>query len=145
MFTVNPERRVKFNHVHDDGKEKIEFSVTFDFVIAEDVDYGELRDKLKDKQPIDIIDPETNEPLVDPKTKEPIATAGMMNAYLYTLRTSLVEWTGIKNPDGEDLAFKDTDGNLIVAHQKAVFEAIRMIPDLFEKIQSAYLGHKGKN
>jgi len=148
-FTVNPNRRVKFNAVYKDESgdetQNIEYSVTFDFIIAEDVDYGELRSKLEDKTPVEIIDPKTNKPQIDPKTEKPIETAGMMNAYLYTLRTSLVACSGIEDPDGNEITIKDDDGNIIEANQKAVFEAIRMDSELFDRIQTAYLGTKGKN
>ena len=149
MFKVNPVRRIKFPAVHDDGLGKddsvIEYSVTFDFVIAEDLDYGKLRGVLEDKTPITIIDPKTNEPVIDPKTKEPIETAGMLNGFYFALRTSLVEWDGIVDTDGNPLPFKDEGGKIIEANQKAVFEAIRVDKDLFEKILLAYSGHKSKN
>ena len=149
-FIVNPKRRIKFYHtvkeedVNGNPKEPIEFSVTFDFVIAEDLDYGELRTKLDDKAPIEIIDPKTEKPMVDPKTGETIDTKGAMNAYLYTLRVSLIDCEGIDDPDGNVLEIIK-DGKIIQDNQKAIFEAITKISDLWEKIQTAYVGHKGKN
>lgn len=148
-FVVNPQRKKTFHAKHDDGLGKddsiIEYSVTFDFVIAEDVDYGELRDLLADKSEIEILD-DSGKPMKDPKTGEPIATAGMMNAYFYTLRTSLVDCDGIVDPEGKPIVITDTVTKKVnEINQKAIFEAIRLDADLMEKIQIAYMGIKSKN
>lgn len=149
MFKVNPVRKLKFSAKHDDGLGKetsvVEYSVTFDFVIAETMDYGQLRDILSDKTPVKILN-EEGKPIKDPKTEQPIETAGMLNGYYFALRTSLVNWDGICDMEGNPLPVRDEkSGDIIQANQKAVFEAIRLDKELFDRIQIAYQGHKGKN
>ena len=77
---------------------------------------------------------------------------GTYNAFLYTLRTSLSDWSGISDMDGNVLQSKDADGKIIIANQIAVFEAIKLMPvknenepSLLDKITKAYIGDKGKN
>ncbi len=162
-FIVNPVRRRKFHHtvmptspveeekqigdagvgsVEDLEKEKekqepIEFSVTFDFPIAEDIDYVKIRKKMEGKEKLVTFDEETK------KDKE--IEAGVYNAFLYTLRTALVDCEGILLPDGEPIKITDDDGKIIEVNQKGVFNAIRQEADLFDKITLAYQGLSEKN
>jgi len=73
-FVVNPKRNVTFDHTTNSGDE---FSVTFKFVAAEDVDYGELRTKTKNKSEM-IVEGEDG--------KEIKMEEGTYNAFLYSLR-----------------------------------------------------------
>lgn len=142
-FKVNPVREKKFHHktVDTDGT-PIEFSVTFNFICSEDIDYAELRKKIENKEKLSVEDE-------NGKISE--VEMGTYNAFLYTLRTSLTDWEGITDLEGKPLAVRNDKGEIIIAHQKAVFEAIRTLPteegqqSLMDKITIAYTGYKGKN
>ena len=121
--------------------EPIEFSVTFQFKIAEDLDYVELRDKAENKKELITYDENNKE------TKQDMGT---WNAFLYILRTSLVEVNGIFLPGSTDekplpLMITKEDGSIDVECQKAVFEAIRVETELFDKIILAFQGLNSKN
>lgn len=135
-FVVNPKREVTFHHTITDGEEKTEFSVTFKFTPAEDVDYAELRKKMENKKTMEVEDEDGKITKTD---------MGTYNAFLYTLRTALSNWTNINDPEGNVLPVKDGKGKIIETNQIAVFEAVRIQKELFDKIILAYVGHKEKN
>lgn len=136
-FVVNPKREVKFHHViNEKDKEPIEFSVTFKFTASEDIDYVELRKKAENKTPLEIVDEQGK---VDKKDM------GTYNAFLYTLRTALIDCSGITDPDGNEIKIKNEQGNIIQHNQIAVFEAVKSEKELFDKIVLAYIGEKEKN
>lgn len=135
-FVVNPKREVKFYHKIEENGEVSEFSVTFKFIIGEDVDYVMLRDKSADKTPLEIE---------DEHGKITKTEMGTYNAFLYTLRISLIDCSDIIDPDGKEIKIKDEHGKIIEENQIAVFEAIRIQKELFDKIVSAYIGEKEKN
>lgn len=93
------------------------------------MDYAELREKMEDKKELVTV---------DEKGKETKVGKGTYNAFLYTLRCSLVGWNNIADENGVDLPFSEE-------MQIHVFEAIRLEVDLFDKIISAYTGTQGKN
>jgi len=149
-FQVNPIREVKFYEKYkDNNNEIVEFSVTFNFISSEDIDYVELRKKMEGKQKMTI---EKKVEGKDGKKEITEIEIGTYNAFLYTLRTSLVDCEGIEDPDGKPLLIKDDKGKIIVANQIAIFEAIRMLPSgeegqptLMDKVTKAYIGQKEKN
>lgn len=125
-FQVKTNRSVTLHHTTSNGNE---FSVDFKFINAEDMDYAELREKMEDKKELVTV---------DEKGKETKVGKGTYNAFLYTLRCSLVGWNNIADENGVDLPFSEE-------MQIHVFEAIRLEVDLFDKIISAYTGTQGKN
>lgn len=136
-FVVNPKREVTFHHtIVEEGLESIEISATFDFIFAEDVDYVELQRKAADKTVLILKDEKGNEKEVN---------MGLYNTLLYSLRTSLIACTGFEDPDGKEIKIKDEKGKTIVNNQLVVFEAIRIMKELFEKVVLAYTGTKEKN
>ena len=156
-FIINPVRTRKFHHtiipkpvenaIEDknetvgdvknlEAMEPIEFSVTFDFVVGEDIDYVALREKMEDKK--DLV-------TYDENNKETRIEAGIYNAFLYTLRTSLVGCEGILLPDGNPIVIRNENGKINESYQKAVFEGIRTESDLFDKITLAYQALNEKN
>jgi len=137
-FVVNPKREVTFHHTYVPKEgEPIEFSVTFKFTASEDIDYVQLRDKAADKTPLIVEDKETG--------KETKTEMGTYNAFLYTLRTSLISCEGIEDPEGKKIVITDDNGKINEDNQIAVFESIRSEQELFDKIIVAYVGHKEKN
>lgn len=136
-FVINPKREVKFYHTITQEKENIEFSVTFRWVASEDTDYVTLRDKAADKTPLEVIDEKTGAI----KT----TNMGTYNAFIYTLRTSLIDCEGITDLDGNIIKIKDEKGKIIEDNQIAVFEAVRSETELFNKICLSYIGEKEKN
>ena len=137
-FVVNPKRDVTFHHtIVEKEKEPIEISVSFSFVAAEDIDYVELQKKAEDKTTFEMIDEGTG--------KKKTINMGLYNTFLYTLRTSLVGCTGFVDPENNEIKIKDEDGKIIVNNQLVVFEAVRMMKELFDKIIIAYSGTQEKN
>jgi len=136
-FKVNPKREVTFHHKIEGEEEPIEFSVTFRFVTSEDIDYVELRRKAANKTIMTLVDKETG--------KEKEVKMGTYNAFLYSLRCSLISWNGFVDMEGTELPIKDGEGNIIAVNQIAVFEAAKSIKELFDKIVVAYVGTKEKN
>ena len=150
MFKVNPVRKVTFEETfiidpENESEEPKEgkFSVTFHFAPAEDIDYVQLRKKMEDKTPLEFE---------DEKGKISKTDVGSYNAFLYNVRTSLIDWSGISDMEGNPLPVRDEKGKIIEANQLAVFEAVRLLKpakkgelSLMDKVTSAYVGHKGKN
>jgi len=137
-FVVNPKRDVIFHHtIVEEDQEPIEISVSFSFIAAEDVDYVELQKKAEDKTTFEV----TNEDTGEKKT----INMGLYNTFLYTLRTSLVGCTGFVDSGNNEIEIKDKDGKTIVSNQLVVFEAIRLMKELFDKVIIAYSGTQEKN
>jgi len=131
---VNPIREVTIHHTTTDGQE---FSVTFKFKASEDIDYPKFREIMADRSLMKVVNTETG--------KEEEKDSGFINAYFYTLRTSIVGWTNIEDIDGTPLPIKDKNGKIIENNQIVVFEACRLQDGMMDKISTAYLGLKEKN
>lgn len=153
-FKVNPIREVKFHEKYEEEDGSVtEFSVTFNFIASEDIDYVELRKKMEDKQKMLVEAKEDGKVKLD-KDGKPIITeieVGTYNAFLYTLRTSLTNWEGIVDLEEKPLLVKDSSDKIIQSNQIAVFESLRYLPaqkgqpSIMDKITKAYIGQKGKN
>jgi hypothetical protein len=131
---VNPVREVT---IHQTTSDRQEFSVTFKFRASEDIDYPKFREIMKDRSPMKIVNTDTGQ--------EEEKDSGFINAYFYTLRSSISNWTNIEDTDGNLLPVKDKDGKIIENNQIVVFEACRLQEGMMDKISTAYLGLKEKN
>ncbi len=136
MFTVNTKRKQEFFQTIEDGEDKFDISVTFDFIKSEDMDYVSIRDKLSDKKPILV---ENEKGKID---KKDVST---YNALLFLLRVSLVSCTGIADEEENPIIITGEDGKVNETNQVAVFEAVKAIPELFDKVVLAYTGLSSKN
>jgi hypothetical protein len=116
--------------------EKFELSVTIQQIASEDVDYGELRKKMESVSDTQVIINEESGKTMD---------NGSYNAFLYTLRKSIVACKGFVDQDEKDLVITATDGKVNNINQIVVAEAIKQIPDFYDKIIAAYTGISSKN
>ena len=138
VFKVNPNRNVTINHVlkDEEGNEGT-FSLHLRFKNSEELDYTEYRKRMEYSQGTHTVkDEEGNEEEVE---------EGAYNAFLYTLRTSIIGAEPIADLDGNPLKIIDEEGNVNEENQKAVFEFVKSIPELYDKMITAYQGHLGKN
>jgi hypothetical protein len=60
------------------------------------------------------------------------------STFLYMLRKGITRWEGIVGEDGLDLPFN-------AVNQQAVFEAIKNMPGVMEKMSVVFMGTEGKN
>jgi hypothetical protein len=110
----------KFEFTHEDS------TFSFEWKFKEDSDINDLRKRFEGKNIDD----------------------NGINLFYYSMRVGLVNWTGIDfiDADGERKPLPVMEnGSIIELHQKAVFESILGLPDLYSKVQSAFIGETGKN
>jgi hypothetical protein len=117
------------------SKEEYALEVTFKHLAGEDVDYGELRNKLENISDIEIINEETGDKIDN----------NSYNAFLYTLRKGLISCKGFTDLNDKDLVIINKDGKVNSKNQIVVFEAVRQISDFFDKVISSYTGLSSKN
>jgi hypothetical protein len=134
-FKVRTKRKIEVEHTFVAGTNTYDLGATVEVLAGEDIDYSELRKKLSEHENSEKIISENGEE-IDSDT---------YNTFLYTLRTSIVACKGFEDEDGNDIAIKGSYGKIDKVRLVAVFEAIRNIPDFFEKIIVAYTGESPKN
>jgi len=144
-FKVNTQRQFTVKHnlvVETEALEGVEAStetypleVTFKNLAGEDIDYGELRSKLSNLSDVKVINEDTGEEIDNES----------YNAFLYTLRKSLIGCKGFTDQDDNDLVIIGTDGKVNSNTQLVVFEAVRNISDFFNDVITAYTGLNSKN
>jgi len=133
-FKIKTKREFEILHTHEEDGTKYDFKIKVKLQAGEDVDYNELRHKLENVSDEKIINEETGDE-IDNST---------YNAFLYSLRTSIIEQTGFMDENEEDIKIIE-DGKINKINQIAVFEAIRMMTDFFDKLVTAYTGLDAKN
>ena len=158
-FQVNTERKFTVKHSHKvervqtkvdpmevkvDGEKSIakaveeeifELEVTFTHLAGEDIDYDELRGKLNNITDVKVLNEETGEEIDN----------NSYNAFLYTLRKGLIDCKGFTDQNGKDLVITQKNGKVNGNIQITIFEAVRTIPEFFEKVVTAYTGIDSKN
>jgi len=117
------------------SKEEYALEVTFKNLAGEDIDYGELRNKLEAISDLEIINEDTGEKIDN----------NSYNAFLYTLRKGLISCKGFTDQNDKDLVITQKDGKINANNQLIVFEAVRQISDFFDKVITAYTGLSSKN
>jgi hypothetical protein len=122
--------RTKRDFVIEHKFEDVDNIVKFYFKVpaSEDVDYTELRKKLSAGETI-----------------EPTKVPGAYNAYLYSLRTALINVEGVEDENGKPLIITDNDGVINEDYQIAAFELVKFDVDLMQKVITAYTGVSEKN
>jgi len=107
----------------------VDLTFKFEFPVSEDLDYGKIRKMMDENTPVEYTDEKTG------KVK---TSQGELNAYLFVLRSSLKEWTGLVDEDENELEFNEMN-------QKAVFEYIKSQEDLYERVMQSYGELNAKN
>jgi len=120
-----------------EGKEKEKKDVVakfhFEFPFTEEQDYDSIRK---------IITRRVNDTTA---IKDAEVTTGMAQQAQYTiLRESLKSWSGIEDQNGNELKVIGKNNNIIVLHQKTVFEFIRH-SYLYVEVEKAFHGLEVKN
>ena len=137
-FKINTKKTYTFVYeTEEDGK----LTATFSFPTIEDEQTMEISKKLKGVDLSKIKEGDTS------------SDRAIISTTLYTLRSSLVDFTGIndestvteENPEGVPIKLRDENGDIIEEVQKAVFDFIFRLEGMKEKIMVAYIGPKGKN
>lgn len=134
-FKVSTEREFTVKHSHKVDEETYELEVTFKHLAGEDIDYDELRRKLSGVSDVKILNEETGEEVDN----------GSYNAFLYTLRKGLISCKGFTDSEDKDIIITQAGGKINSDMQIVVFEAVRTIPEFFDKIVTAYTGIDAKN
>ena len=130
---INTKRSFTIDHEFKTSTgESIPVKFYFTVLAGEDTDFNKLREKMS----IGKVEGLDN---IDKKT------AGSYNAFLYTLRTSLVACEGIENEKNEPIIIIGKDGIVDKTLQIIVFEVIQSDADLLTKVITAYGGVKEKN
>lgn len=138
LFKVNPKREETVTEeVVDEEGNSGTFKLHLEFQSSEELNYTEYRKRLSTSEGTEIVTDENGE--------EQEIDEGTYNAFLYSLRTSIIGAEPIADLDGEPLVIKDEEGNINEENQKAVFEFVKQIPELYDKLITAYKGHLGKN
>lgn len=123
--------RTKRDFVIEHKFEDVDSLVKFYFKVpaSEDVDWEKLRKKLEITE---IKSEQKNNPAA-------------YNAYLYSIRTALVNCEGIEDENGNPIIITDNDGVINTDYQIVVFELIKLDADLMQKVITAYTGISEKN
>lgn len=125
-FLTTSKRVNKFTH-EEDGES---FSVTFKFPFAEEINLSKLREKLNVSDDVE---------------------SNSASTLMYILRTSISDCEDILDVDKpvgdsyEPVVVAKEDGTRDEMAQKIVFEIVKSIPTLYDKVITAYIGPKGKN
>ena len=133
---INTTREYSFKHT---VSEEEELNVTFKFPFAEEIDYAGLRNMLSSQSSV------TNDEVLNEeegfKVSDAIASRATL---LHILRKSLTSCDCV-DEEGNPIVIINPDKTVNEINQKAVFEVVKNIPELYEKVQTAYIGVKGKN
>ena len=134
---INTKRSFTIEHeFRGSNDELIPVKFYFNILAGEDTDFNKLRAKMSVGR-VEALEGSENK--LDKKV------AGTYNAFLYTLRTALINCEGIENERGEPIIITNKDGVVDETLQIAVFEVVQSDTDLLTKIITAYGGVKEKN
>lgn len=103
------------------------FSITFKFTPSEDLDLTQIRQKLV-------------------KAVTDIDLSAQMDTVDHVIRRSIIDCEDILDEDtNEPVKLKNEDGSINEYVQKVLMDVIKMYPDYYLKVLTAYMGPKGKN
>ncbi len=123
MLKIKTDRTYKIPYEQDGDS----FSITFKFTPSEDLDLTQIRQKLV-KAAIDAD------------------LSAQMDTVDHVIRRSIIDCEDIFDEDtNEPVKLKNEDGSINEYVQKVLMDVIKMYPDYYLKVLTAYMGPKGKN
>lgn len=123
MIKIKTDRTYKIPYEQDGDS----FSITFKFIPSEDLDLTQIRQKLV-------------------KAVTDIDLSAQMDTVDHVIRRSIIDCEDILDEDtNEPVKLKNEDGSINEYVQKVLMDVIKMYPDYYLKVLTAYMGPKGKN
>lgn len=123
MIKIKTDRTYKIPYEQDGDS----FSITFKFIPSEDLDLTQIRQKLI-------------------KAVTDIDLSAQMDTVDHVIRRSIIDCEDILDEDtNEPVKLKNEDGSINEYVQKVLMDVIKMYPDYYLKVLTAYMGPKGKN
>ena len=130
-FKVKKRKPIRIEHMIEEG---LNIWVDIKPKISEEIDYKRLFSLTNKEGKIEIT-------TKDDKGEEKVVEydSGTYNAFLYNIRASITGWSeNFVDDDDKTLEFNDEN-------QIAVFEAIKDLEGMFEKLTTAFTGITEKN
>lgn len=123
MIKIKTDRTYKIPYEQDGDS----FSITFKFTPSEDLDLTQIRQKLV-------------------KAVTDVDLSAQMDTVDHVIRRSIIDCEDILDEDtNEPVKLKNEDGSINEYVQKVLMDVVKMYPDYYLKVLTAYMGPKGKN